>query len=435
MPGRDYILRFEGAEAWLQSDTGPMWARDLFDMSAHQHQGRLFITSKKSGTSAWSDPERLDAVAYPCFQPTRSGKKYYLKVYSASGHANTMQHFWELRLLPGPLGLGAGRQSSCKWALDNWFRWAPKFSKLFPEHVLLKKAIPPKREHAHVSRFLPEHCASTCGLLMILVDRSLTARPAGLRPDAFHLLESFLHRWLCDISFDIHITTDSGYRPNLGCDASMLDGMISVTVDGGAVDVKPLLAVGSETAVCQVKVLLQAAGSSDTGMVKAALLLQLASSHGHGWLYAQLLSELTLAITFAIKEQLSSLPTDPMNLPTDFEQFLEGKRLDRVVSDKLSLGEGTGQSTERVYNPAQHARSWALFKNCKRTLDVAFSMGRRLARYLHAGKEFMSDCFHLSVALDGSRFSGLDITMAVVQGTCMAEGVTKAMWAPPQVIS
>ena len=103
----------------------------------------------------------------------------------------------------------------------------------------------------------------------------------------------------------------------------MLDGMTSVTVDGGVVDVKPLLAVGSETAVCQLQVLLQAAGSSDTGMVKASLFLQLASSHGYEWLYAQLLSELTLAITFAIKEQFSSFPTDPMNLPTDFEQVWE----------------------------------------------------------------------------------------------------------------
>ena len=394
MSGGDYILRFEGVGAWVQSDTGPMWARDLFDLSAHQNQGRLFTTSEKSGTSAWSDSERLEAVGYPAFQPTASGKKYYLKVYSVSGQANTMQHWWELRLLPGPLGLPTGRQSSCKWALDSWPRWAPKFSKLFPEHTLLKKAIPRTRERDHVPRCLPEHSASTCGLLMILVDRSLTARPPPLRPDAFHLLECFLHRWLCDLSFDIHITTDSEYRPSLGCDASMLDGMTSVTVDGSVFDVKPLLAVGSETAVCQLQVFLQAAGSSDTGMVKASLFLQLASSHGYGWLYAQLLSELTLAITFAIKEQFSSFPTDPMNLPTDFEQFLEGKRLDRVVADKLSLGEGTGTSSGRVYNPAQHARSWALFKNCKQSLDVASSMGRRLARYLHAGRTASTCLYH-----------------------------------------
>ena len=419
----------------MEGDHGPSWTAKVLDLSAHQHKGRLFVTSRKTGASTWHESERISAVGYPSFQPTASGNRYYLKVYTLSGQANAMQHWWELRLLPGPLGLAHGKQSSCRWALDSWFRWVSKLSEHFPVHVLLKKAVVRQRGHAEVGRCMPEHTASTCGLLMILVERSQTARPPCLRVDAFHMLEAFLQRWLGDTSFDMYLVAELEFRPSLGCDSSAVSGMTKISVDGGDVDLKPLLSGGSSrAAVLQLSMLLDSACCKAPGIVKVPLLLKLASDRGHDWLYNQLLSELTLAITFAINEQASSFPTDPMNLQTDFDSFLEGKRLDTVVAEKLSLGEGTGQSGERVYNPSQHARSWSMFKGDTKQVNVAFSMGLRMMRYLTAGKDFLKECVHLSVALDGSRFSGLDITLAVVQGTSQ-DKVTKAMWAPPQVAS
>ena len=138
--------------AYVETGSATVWASQLLKHSAHQAAGRLFISDRATGEKTWVDTEWLAAQHYPSLRPTASGMKYFLKVYTLGCMVSFLQHWWELRLLPGPLGLEAGKQSSCRWVLDHWANWSSTLGSCFPEHALLRKRISREKKHSDYAR-------------------------------------------------------------------------------------------------------------------------------------------------------------------------------------------------------------------------------------------------------------------------------------------
>ena len=122
---------------------------------------------------------------------------------------------------------------------------------------------------------------------------------------------------------------------------------------------------------------------------------------------------------------------------------------DPKVVEQVCQGEGVSGAL-RSSNPFAFAKNFCKTKRPRRArgkgkqtvkgkqkvkgINVARTHAKHLLRMQMASKHWLSRCRGVCIAADATRLGGKDRLMVAITGTDAASGLTKALWAPPQVL-
>ena len=149
-----------------------------------------------------------------------------------------------------------------------------------------------------------------------------------------------------------------------------------------------------------------------------------------GWLFRQLCGQTAeqVAETFT-QEQWGGNPLEGM-APRAAKR---NRRADQDLATHLVLGKGK-EGTQRARNPFQNALSYKRLVDPTSSINCYTHMRTIVTQYGAAGRRDFSSAHHLSLAADGSRFSGRDLVSMLLVAHCKEAMGWKAMWLAPQVI-
>lgn len=247
-------------------------------------------------------------------------------------------------------------------------------------------------------------------------------------PNTF--LSSFLQRVLVGSEFDVRVVLDSDYDVVLGGPPPLAEAVI-LCVRSSTIDLQPLL--DSELAdVLGIHRLLRLICGTSASVSLVAFLLVLRSDGRMSWLFRQVIAEISVALGHSLVDMETSMTSNPFDVTTYFESFLDRKRPDALLSEQLLDGRGVSSSSAKSAHPEQHAKSFSILTGRgKFASAVADCRNQVMVRYKDAGEAQFSKSWHIAIALDASRIASTEYMYSVL--SAVAGGKEVVMWAPPQV--
>ena len=416
------------------------WFAELLQSSAHASGQRVFIHNHTTDNRSWVSSQ----LPLPVYVPLKVGvsqRQAPIKCCQIPWHAPSLRLWWVLRDFQAPLGLtgrpdASSHSQGCKWVLDSLPIWQAAFAKLYPGSLLLKRGISRNRKSCDAwGKVLDDHTASTHGLLLVCLHRAHAARPSSLRQHAVEVLQAFLAEFFREEGVEVHIDMGGegidfpiGVPPSPECVAV-------VPVDEGRVWLQPMLSKATGPVKSE---LIHVLGLDTVPTDRLPPCMDLhkvllkAWEHDAHWFLGQWLNQLALLVEIISMEK--GYTENPLDLPSGFERPT-GRRPDQRLVETLALGRAPSGVEAVSCHPEQHIRTYAVF-NSSVLKSSAASFARMqcsiLNRYLEVGRQHLSMCRVITLALDGSRFTGRDTCIGMICGRHTATGEWAAMWCPPQ---
>jgi len=419
------------------------WFADMLQSSAHASGHKLFMLNHTTGVRSWVSSE----LPEPTYVPLKVGvgqRVAPIKCCRIPWYTPSLGLWWVLRDFQAPFGLcgrtgASDHNQGCKWVLDSIPAWEAAFGKLFgqlyPSHLLLKRAISRNRgSQAHWSKVLDDHAASTHGLLLVCLHRAHLARPVSLRPHAVEVLEAFITEFFKEEAVEVNIDM-AGEEVDFAIGLPPSGATVAaVPVDEGMVWLQPMLAKAPRHVKAQ---LMQVLGLNLTPpdqvppCMDLSKVLLLSWNHGVHWFLGQWLNQIAAMVGIIYEEK--GYTSNPLDVTAGFD-WPAGRRHDKRLVETLALGRAPSGVDAVSCHPEQHLRTFSVLSRRLKAGPACFDRVQStiLNKYLDVGRQHFSMCRVVTLAIDGSRFTGRDTCIGMLCGKHAATGDWAAMWCPPQ---
>jgi hypothetical protein len=231
------------------------------------------------------------------------------------------------------------------------------------------------------------------------------------------LLKAFLRPFFDSDDYDIVVNIDLPHA--LTFISCLSDGPTVIGIEHGIVDPQPLITAGCgstrrfQAALDDLKS--NAGRTSGRQVDLSQFLLAVFATQSR-----PLILQVFTQVAAIIDSRIDAIATaNPIDIAETVQSVAARSRQDRVLLDKLAMGEGMGSSETRVHHPAQHTRSFQMFTQegkKMRVLDPS-SMNENLLTRLEVCVEATFKLIrHINLASDGSRHGCKDANYVIMGG-------------------
>lgn len=353
-----------------------------------------------------------------------------IKVYCYSEVAETAwpgRLWWELRDLQGFLRKGGTAYSlSCRWLWSHFGPWKKLLSKMpgysgvhlrmaAVKHTSGQEALP------DLTRDLPEHTASTYGLLFLLCHMASESRCEGhIARRAAAVLEAFRLKFLQDqnvvVPFTMHQPANFSMGKHIG-----IDGTAQLCLDGGLLYASDILAWK------QLGLLMEwmmARGSFDaSGQAAIDKAARDLSHHGKEKLFV--VSQLLNIMGSLVEDgfDTGSQSTDPLQ---PRRHHKKGSRPDPALLEAVAFGRAGGEKVSNSKSMQKVLKGVGMMQ-----AQVKCPEQDILLKYHLASHQLFKDKVNISVCLDAGQV-GNKKWMFICMQAMNRSGCPEAAWAVPQ---
>ena len=353
-----------------------------------------------------------------------AGQAFPLKVirFAEPRHGSSFWH--ELRDVQAALvptgGYKRGGNLSCRWVLDAWGKWTKQCIEFGLAATHLRKAVAPGKQACDdPERVLPEHTASSYGLVSVL------CRQAGMRGTpsdkarAVGVLDAMIKAFIPGC-WNLPVVLDAACSPE---PQAPVAATLEVTVDEGIAFPGELLT--AECALEELPGLVALRAELAVGeAISLGQLLAKAHEAKCTWLAKQLAVALGNCIEVSLGEAWAALPDSPLDEAASSSK----KRKDIHIMHALSV-----TNPSKLGRTAEARLQKSAFAKHDAQLPTSTKMEAMTKTLLNYKDTVRSICAaspgDVSIAVDGSRVSGQDILVQVAMDPFSG----KAWVAPPQV--
>lgn len=265
----------------------------------------------------------------------QDGTRIRLKAYVVDWCSPSI--FWEARRLWAFFNVSTdGMPKYVTQHFRNWNRFVSPYADGF---LLLRAAHNPRSSlPQHYLRASDQAMVSTSGLLLLLGHRYVHGRPEKQRPQVPPLADKLVSPAFDGASYDISITLDSKYSPVIF--SPLTSGDVEIPVDDGLADVDSLLAEDCPLQGAFTRALNHYRRHADASeRIPIGSFMMIIYRMGYDSITVEVCSQLS-NIVDAHTRRIGK--KNPLDIPEDAASYRLKGRQDRVVMDKLVLGEGFG---------------------------------------------------------------------------------------------
>ena len=236
-------LRFDatGMAFLCGEDVSPLAVADVLAKRVVQH-GHSRCIKEGDGSLGELLLPQMESPLYDEMRVQEGGALGSCKVWTMSWYTPGLTRWWVLGCFLSEIYEGDAREQIGKLMSSSWSHWASWVEDLCPARVAFRSPIDRTGRDADWDRCVPEHTASTTGLLCWLLTNA--HRTYGGQGRAyFTAMKLFVDKWVGDTDLELRVPLDkemaAGYCfPGVRAPASLC---ASLPMDGAQIWVAPFL--------------------------------------------------------------------------------------------------------------------------------------------------------------------------------------------------